>query len=90
MANQFFKNWEVTLILDGKRVTGKGGDMLQCLKKIRAKADLDKIKLYGTFEVKIDDKVSVIPLRFGKAKLQQTFFKDVYLEIFAKRLDVLR
>jgi len=76
MANQFFKNWEVTLKHDGHEVIGKGGDILQCLKKIREKADLDKIKLFATFQVTGEGRTKDIYIRFNKAKLKMMFLKN--------------
>lgn len=77
---------EVRLIVKDKVFIGKGTSTFEALKKINEPKD---IKSYGTFEVVIDGKLSVLPRRMFPTKIKRLFANEWELELLAKQIEIL-
>lgn len=80
----------IDLQVGSKNYVGKGETLFECLKGIKVTA-FDHWGVFKVTEVKDDEKkTSDIPLRINSLKLQLLFRRDADMQIFAKRLEVLR
>ncbi len=86
MVNMFFKKVEVILKSGKDEFSGEGGTILEALQKIEIK----DIKSVGTFTVIIDKERSEISIRISPMKLKLMFDRPFELEIFAKKLEILK
>jgi len=78
--------YEVTFIDGADKHKGKGVTLYDALRKIEPFTSKRLVNIRVTF----NGKVSLVPVRLVPLKLKRLFVNDIEMEIFAKRLDVLR